>query len=145
MTISGILAALPSRRTFLTMGLSSLLGAAVAIGIFIRFSEPAGPAGPPSDPRFVPIGKAYLPALGKLYAAAWEEGAKSLDAGESLSNAIAAVGNAWNQNRRQLYDKMATPEFTKIVPESQNDAALTPQQRAAMAAAWRGFAKGLGK
>ena len=91
------------------------------------------------------VGRAYLPGLGKAYAAAWEEGAKGLDTGQPLSAAIAAVGKTWDANRTQLFDQMATPEFAKIIPESQKDADVTPQQRAAMAAAWRGFASGLGR
>lgn len=145
MAISGIRDLVPSPHTLLTVGLSSLLGGAVALGVSARLGEHSGPPGPPQDPRFVPIGRAYLPELGKAYAAAWQEGAKDLDAGEPISAAVAAVGKAWDASRSQLFDRMATPEFAKIIPESQKDAEVTPQQRAAMAAAWRGFAAGLGK
>jgi hypothetical protein len=145
MAISGLRDLIPSPSTLLAVGLSSLLGGVVAIGVSARLGEPAGPPAPPQDPHFVKFGRAYLPGLGKAYAAAWEEGAKGLEAGQPLSGAIAAVGKAWDANRAQLFDRMATPEFAKIVPESQKDADLTPQQRAAMAAAWRGFASGLGK
>lgn len=145
MAIMTIRDLIPSTRTLLTVALSSLLGGTVAIGLSARFGEPAGPPAPPSDPHFVKVGRAYLPGLGKAYAAAWEEGAKMLDVGQPLSAAIAAVGKAWDANRTQIFDQMATPEFAKIIPESQKDADLTPQQRAAMAAAWRGFASGLGR
>jgi len=136
---------IPSPRTLLSVALSSLLGGAVAIGVSDRLRAPAGPPAPPTDPKFVRLGRAYLPELGKAYAAAWEEGAKALDAGQPLSAAIAAVGKTWDANRTQLFDQKATPEFAKIVPESQKDADITPQQRAAMTAAWRGFASGLGR
>ena len=43
------------------------------------------------------VGRAYLPGLGKAYAAAWEEGAKGLEAGQPLSAAVAAVGKAWER------------------------------------------------
>jgi hypothetical protein len=145
MPIPGIRDVIPSGRTLLTVALSSLLGAAVAVGVSARLGGPAGPPAPPHDPHFVRLGRAYLPGLGKAYAAAWEEGAKGLEAGQPLSAAIAAVGKAWDANRNQLFDRMATPEFAKIIPESRKDADITPQQRAAMAAAWRGFAWGLGK
>jgi hypothetical protein len=145
MAISGIRDLLPSPSTLLTIGLSSLVGGAVAIGVSVRLAEPAGPPAPAKDPHFVKVGRAYLPDLGKAYAAAWEEGAKGLEAGQPLSAAVAAVGKAWDANRAQLFDRTATAEFAKIIPESQKDADVTPQQRAAMAAAWRGFAAGLGK
>jgi hypothetical protein len=136
---------IPSPRTLLTVALSSLLGGAVAIGAAAWLAGPAGPPALPTDPNFVRIGRAYLPGLGKAYAAAWEEGAKALDSGQPFSAAIAAVGKTWDANRTQLFDQMATPELAKILPESQKDADVTPQQRAAMAAAWRGFAAGLGQ
>ncbi len=145
MAINSIRDVIPSPRTLLTVALSSLMGGAVAVGVSIRLGEPAGPPAPPSDPQFVRLGRAYLPGLGKAYAAAWEEGAKGLDTGQPLSAAIAAVGKTWDANRTQLFDQKATPEFAKIIPESQKDADVTPQQRAAMAAAWRGFASGLGR
>jgi hypothetical protein len=145
MAINGIWAMIPSGRTLLTVALSSLLGGAVAIGVSAYLGRPAGPPAPPTDPNFVRIGRAYLPGLGKAYAAAWEEGAKALDAGQPFSAALDAVGKAWNANRTQLFDRTATSEFAKILPESQKDADVTPQQRAAMAAAWRGFAAGLGR
>jgi hypothetical protein len=129
----------------LTVAFSSLVGGAVAIGVSARLGGPSGPPAPPHDPQFVPLGRAYLPGLGKAYAAAWEEGAKGLEAGQPLSAALAAVGKAWDASRTQLFDRMATPEFAKIIPESRKDADITLQQRAAMAAAWRGFALGLGK
>ncbi len=145
MAISGIRDLIPSPRTLLSVGLSSLLGGALAIGVSWHLHGPEGPSGPPRDPRFVSIGRAYLPELGKAYAAAWEEGARGLDSGQPVSAAIAAVGRAWDANRTRLFDRMATPEFTGIVPESLQDADVTAQQRGALAAAWRGFAAGLGK
>lgn len=145
MSISGILAALPNGRAILTVAVSSLLGGLVAIGIVASLDRPAGPAQPAYDPSFVKIGRTYLPELGKTYAGAWEDGAKAIDAGQPLSAAIAVVGKSWDAGRSQLFDRLATPEFAHIVPESQRDADVTPAQRAAMAAAWRGFARGLGR
>lgn len=145
MPIPAIRDVIPSGRTLLTVAFSSLVSGAVAIGVSVRLGGPTGPPPPPHDPHFVPLGRAYLPGLGKAYSAAWEEGAKGLEAGQPLSTALAAVGKAWDASRTQLFDRMATPEFAKIIPESRKDADITPQQRAAMAAAWRGFALGLGK
>ena len=145
MAISGIRDLIPSPSMLLSVGLSSLVGGTVAIWVSARLGDTDGPPSPRQDPHFVRVGRAYLPGLGKAYAAAWQEGAKGLEAGQPLSAAIAAVGRAWDSNRAQLFDRVATPEFARIIPESRKDADITPQQRAAMAAAWRGFASGLGK
>lgn len=145
MAIMTIRDLIPSARTLLTIALSSLLGGAVAIGVSTHLGGSAGLPTPPINPNFVRLGRAYLPGLGKAYAAAWEEGAKALDAGQPFSAAISAVGKTWDANRTRLFDRLATPEFAKILPESQKDADVTFHQRAAMAAAWRGFAAGLGR
>ena len=104
----------------------------------------AGPV-PPRDPHFVALGKAYLPELGAAYAAAWEEGAKQLEAGGGISTAVDAVAKSWSSGRTQLYDHVLTPEFAKIVAESIKDTDVSADERAAMAAAWRGLALGLAK
>lgn len=143
MAISTILAALPSRRTLATVVFSGLVGGAVALGVAEWHARPAGPPAPPHNPQFEKIGRAYLPGLAKAYAAAWEEGAKSLDAGQPLSASLAAVSKAWEANRTSLFDRSVATELARIVPESQKDADVTPAQRAAMAAAWRGLALGL--
>lgn len=138
----------PSRHTLLTGILSSLLGGIVAIGVSDRFRPAVGAVGeapPPFDQRYVALGQAYLPQLGEAYASAWDEGAKALDAGKTIPSAVDTVGQAWTANRTALYDKVLTPELAKIVPEDLKDSAVTPAQRAAMAAGWRGFAIGLRK
>jgi hypothetical protein len=139
---------LPSRSTLATIAVSSLMGGALALGISTWLWSPEAPPAspvPPHDPHFFRLGRAYLPELGKAYATAWEDGAKGLETGQNLSDALNAVTKAWGTNRTQLFDRMATPEFLKLVPESKKDADVTPQERAAMAAAWRGFALGLRK
>ena len=81
MLIHAIWAMIPSRRTLLTIVFSSLLGGGLAVGISTWMESTARPAPsplPPHDPRFVPIGKAYIAALGKTYASAWDDGAKGL-------------------------------------------------------------------
>ena len=148
MLIPAIWAVIPSRRTLFTIVISSLLGGALAFGITTWLRSPIGPPPspqPPHDPHFVPIGQAYITALGKTYASAWDDGAKELETGQQLSGALAAVAKAWSTNRTQLFDQMVTPEFGKVIPETTKDADVTPQERAAMAAAWRGFALGLRK
>ncbi len=148
MLINQIWAKIPRRSTLLTVVLSSLLGGILAIGISTWLRSPVGPPPgpvPPHDPLFVKLGRAYLLELGKAYATAWEDGAKGLETGQNLSGALSAVAKAWGTNRTQLFDQMATPEFRKLIAETKKDADVTPQERAAMAAAWRGFALGLRK
>ncbi len=140
----------PSRRTLVTVTLSSVLGGAVAIGVsgWLALQTPDSPTGSPQpshDRQYVSLGRAYLPQLGKAYAAAWDQGAKALDSGQGISAALDTVAQTWTANRTEIYDKLLTPELAKIVPESVKDSDITPTERAAMAAAWRGFALGLSK
>jgi hypothetical protein len=138
----------PTRRTVLVILASSVLGAGVALAASRWFDAQRSPAPGPLPPRnahFVSLGKAYLPELGEAYAAAWEDGAKQLDAGGGISAAIDTVAKSWAARRSQAYDHVLTPEFSKIVAESIKDADVTQAERAAMAAAWRGLALGLGK
>ncbi len=37
------------------------------------------------DVRFIPLGKTYLPELSRVYAAAWNEGAKALESGQPVT------------------------------------------------------------
>jgi hypothetical protein len=148
MLLNQLWALVPSRRILVTAVVSCLVGAATAIAgsAWLAQSPAVTPdPSPARDPRFVALGKAYLPQLGKAYAAAWEEGAKQLDAGAGISASIDTIAKTWSANRAQLYDHVLTPEFSKIVAESVKDADVTPQERAAMAAAWRGMSVGLGK
>jgi hypothetical protein len=138
----------PSRRTLLTVVLSSALGAGLAIMASDWLGLVRGPNADPVQPRnarFVALGKTYLPKLGKAYAAAWEDGAKQLEAGGDISAAIDAVAKSWSSNRTKLYDNVLTPELSKIVVESVKDSDVTPAERSAMVAAWRGLADGLAK
>ncbi len=146
MLITRLLSLVPSPRSVMTVAISGAVGAAVSIGVsqWLRMSEgPAPSPPPPVDRRFVALGRAYLPQLGNAYAAAWDHGAKALDSGQDLSAALDLVAQTWTANRTDVYNKLLTPEQVKIVPESTKDADVTPAERAAMAAAWRGFALGL--
>jgi hypothetical protein len=148
MSLNRLYLLLPSRRTVFTVVLSSAVGAGLAITASVWLDAPLNPAPgplPPRDVRFVALGKAYLPQLGLAYAAAWEDGVKQLEAGKDISAAIDAVAKSWSANRAQLYDHLLTPEFSKIVVESVKDSDVTPAERSAMVAAWRGLAVGLGK
>jgi hypothetical protein len=145
MLITRLWSVFPNWRTLLTVTLSSVLGGAVAIGVsdWLQPPTPQGSPQPPHDRRYVSLGRAYLPQLGKAYAAAWDQGAKALDSGEGISAALDTVAQNWTANRTAIYDKLLTPELAKIVPESVKDSDVTPAERAALAAAWRGFALGL--
>lgn len=136
--------------TLFVLGIAAIIQN-VMVGIYLYrngFDIHPAPAPAPAhavDARFVKIGESYRTALGKAYAKAWGDGATMLDSGQPLSTAIAAVGKSWEANRSQAFDQAATPEFEKIIPATTKDADITPAQRSAMAAAWRGFAAGLSK
>jgi hypothetical protein len=95
------------------------------------------------DGRFIPLGQNYLPELGRLYGKAWVEGAKRLESGQSVPTALTTVRSLWDAGRVQLFDRMITPEFARIVPESRAPSQYTFAERQALAKAWRGFAAGL--
>jgi hypothetical protein len=148
MLITRLWSLFPSRRTLVTVTLSSVLGGAVAIGMsdwLLTSDGPTGSPKPATDRRYVSLGRAYLPQLGNAYAAAWDQGAKALDSGQGISAALDTVAQTWTANRTEIYDKLLTPELAKIVSESVKDSDVTPAERAAMAAAWRGLAVGLKK
>ena len=148
MFTSQIWAMFPKRGTLFTIVLSGLFGAILAVGFSAWLWSPEGPSpspSPPHDPHFAKLGHTYLPELGKAYAKAWEDGAKVLDAGQNLTTALNTVAEAWSTNRTQIFDKIVTPEFGKVIAESKKDADITPLERSAIAAAWRGFAIGLKK
>jgi hypothetical protein len=95
------------------------------------------------DAAFIQLGRAYLPDLGKAYGAAWEDGAKLLEAGQPVSTAVGQVTTSWTTKRQALMDAQISPALAKVVPESTKDADVTSSERAALAAAWRGLARGL--
>jgi hypothetical protein len=96
------------------------------------------------DARFTAIGKDYAPKLAAAYAAAWTAGAFELGDGSSPPAALGVVASTWATKRADLFDAVIKPELSKIVPEDTPDADVTPAERAALAAAFRGLAAGLG-
>src|SRR6185312_4744172 len=96
------------------------------------------------DARFVPLGQTYRAQLAKVYAHAWEEGARNLDSGAGPGAAIDGVARSWDAGRLDLFETAVTPEFSKVVPEGKSEKDLSSDDRARLAAAWRGFARGLG-
>jgi hypothetical protein len=53
------------------------------------------------------------------------------------------VRTLWDAGRVQLFDRMITPEFARIVAENRDPSQYTLAERLALAKAWRGFAAGL--
>lgn len=106
---------------------------------------PPGPSpyDPRIDPAFVPLGRAYQGVFSPAYAAAWDKGAAALEAGQTLTQANAIVGKDWNDARIAAFKAQLSPSLDRIVPETTPDSAVTPEQKAALAKAWRGLAAGL--
>jgi hypothetical protein len=48
------------------------------------------------DVRFIPLGMTYLPELSRVYAAAWNQGAKALESGQPVTAALKSVGQSWD-------------------------------------------------
>jgi len=138
-----------SRRVISGHDLALVLASAIVAGIATAAVDelihvaPKPLAGRPVDSRFVALGHAYLPQLGKVYAGAWENGAAALDAGKPIPDALESVAQAWTAGRTAAFDRTVEPELDKIVPQTTKDADVTRTERAALAAAWRGLAKGL--
>jgi hypothetical protein len=148
MMLNRLWSSLPPRRAILTVVFPTMAGAATMLAVLAwtgRTDKLSPAVGPTHDPRFVSLGQNYLPHLGKAYAAAWEEGAKALEAGASISTALDTVAKSWSSNRTEIYDRVVTPQLSLIIEESVDEAKVTASDRAAMAAAWRGLAKGLAK
>jgi hypothetical protein len=147
MFIRPIPAWFPTGRILVTVIASALVGGIATFGgsQWLERHGGAKPVEPSRDPQFVALGRAYLPQLGQAWARAWNEGASAVDSGQPISAALDLVGKNWTASRTSLFDKLVAPEFAKIVPESIKDSDITSSERAALAAAWRGFAAGLAK
>ena len=85
------------------------------------------------DVRFIPLGKTYLPELSRVYATAWNEGAKALESGQPVTAALKSVGQSRDSGQVQLFDRLVTPEFSKFVAENQPEAEAKPTDLAALA------------
>ena len=122
--------------------MAMMLGAAVGATVEHEFHFEPSVAFRPADP-IAAAGKAYGSRLLKIYAAAWQDGARKIDGGGSVEAGIAAVSVSWQTQRAALYKATMTPILNAIVPEGTADGDITPAQRAAVAAAFRSFAAGL--
>jgi hypothetical protein len=132
----------PSRlRTSFLFTTCAILAVSLALSSGACRARRAGWVG--LDGRFIPLGQNYLPELGRLYGKAWVEGAKRLESGQSVPAALTTVRTLWDAGRVQLFDRMVTPEFARIVAENRDSSQYTFAERAALAKAWLGFAAGL--
>jgi hypothetical protein len=136
-------------KTILLIALSGAAGAgltmaAPSIIAWLGGGSHPSPAPPAFDERFIALGKTYVPELGRAYAAAWNEGANALESGQPVAASLKTVSDDWDTGRVQLFERLISPEFSKIVPEGQADADALLVNRMALARAWRGFAIGLG-
>src|SRR5271157_5347602 len=124
-------------KTLLLVAVSGALGAELAVGVPALhtwlWGDGSKPAPPPVlDVRFIPLGKTYLPELSRVYATAWNEGAKALESGQPVTAALKSVRQSWDSGQVQLFDRLATPEFSKFVAENQPEAEAKPTDLAAL-------------
>jgi hypothetical protein len=132
----------PRKRASFTIALASLAGMVLCLTLSACLGPLCATTGPPSA-EFVAVGQAYLPQLGKAYATAWEKGALSLESGHDIGTALDAVAVEWMSARGTLFESILAPRFAAIITEGTAAGDVTAVQRAAMAAAFRGVAKGL--
>jgi hypothetical protein len=129
------------------LGVNALLLVLVVLGCLAILAESwFGDPRPEAavDRRFVAIGRSYRAELAGVYARAWEEGARVLDAGQAPEAALEAVAKAWDSGRVAAFERVVTPELARVVAEGKPAKDVTAEDRAKLAAAWRGFAQGLG-
>ena len=132
----------------MTVALSGTVGAALAMFAYAQlmtFNQPVPNPDCRNNPQFVAIGKAYLPQLGKAVRRGVGRRSEAARVRRRHFDRSRRGVETWSANRTKLFDQMLTPEFSKIVAESVNDADLTAAERSAMAAAWRGLSLGLRK
>jgi hypothetical protein len=108
-----------------------------------RVFEPAAPARRPPEGRCVALGREYMAELRNTYALAWYAGALDLEHSVPMGKVLERVAAVWAQRRVELFDRLVTPEFARIVPEEKKDEDVTATERWAMARAWHDFADGL--
>lgn len=129
----------------LTAVVAATLGAGLEYHVGPRMTA-AAPTPPPASSSTDPIaatGHTYGTNLLKVYAAAWQDGARKLDGGATVEAGLATVAKSWTTGRGDLYDGALTPVFKTIVPEGTADGDVTPAQLKIMAAAFRSIAAGL--
>ncbi|WP_165221847.1 hypothetical protein [Aquisphaera insulae] len=137
---------LAERKTLLLVAVTSVASVGLtggAIPAALRWWRGDSAAAPALDPRFVAIGRSYVPELGEAYSAAWEDGAKALEAGQGIGEALKVVGRSWEQGRAKLFDRLVTPELSKVIPDGKAESEIEDGDKEAMVRAWRGLAGGM--
>jgi hypothetical protein len=133
--------ALPRWVVALLIGLA--VAAAVPSVLLIHQSWQKPAPAPPPRTGLVAVGRAYVPTLATTYADSWEDGAKLLDAGQPVGTALDTVATSWGPRLTAAYNASVTPAFEKVLPQSKDEKDVTPEEKRALAAAWREFARGL--
>ena len=102
-------------------------------------------AASPISGQIESAGRAYPHQLGVAYAAAWEDGAKMLDAGQPVEKALGQAKTTWDKGRTEAFTSTVSPLFARILPEGTPEKDITAEDRQRLARAWLEFARGLGK
>lgn len=126
-------------RLILVTRLVALLAIGAAMGAFsARWAER------PAKPTAVAIGRAYSSVIVGSYSAAWSTAADDVEAGKPIAEAIARIRPASDAARVKAFEADVAPFFAAIVPDGTADKDVTADRRAALAKAFRDFARGLG-
>ena len=102
-------------------------------------------AASPISGQIESAGRAYPHQLGVAYAAAWEDGARMLDAGQPIEKALGQVKTTWDKGRTEAFTSTVSPLFSRVLPEGTPEKDITAEDRQRLARAWLEFARGLGK
>jgi hypothetical protein len=98
-------------------------------------SAPTGPVDGKS------LGRAYAPVVASCLGDAWLAAADSLERGESMEQAQAALQVAWRVSRARSFAGSVAPVFAGVLPAGTEP--TDPARRAEVVRLWRAFASGL--
>jgi hypothetical protein len=125
--------------------LLSVVFALVVALVFVIHSGGGSNPRPDSDydAAFESVGQEYASSLPEACGSAWVAGARDLDRGSTVSASLLHVAKLWDEARKASFNELVAPKLAEIVPEASAEKEISPAQRRALAAAWRGFAAGL--
>lgn len=125
---------------------ASAVAVAIALAAFAagrNLARPAPDRAPPAVAAAEAAGRSYAPAVLASYASAWSGAADRLAAGATVPDALASVRPAWEAARVPIFERDVGPVFAAIVPPATPETAIKPEDRKALAEAFRAFARGL--
>lgn len=126
---------------------SLVIAFAMVLTIFAvyRLTDTGGHPPTPPAPSVNPltVGKEYAPLIVLTYADAWDVAATAMENGKSVADTEKVLQETWVAGRTRAFHDKVEPILAATLPPGTEPA--DPAKRAAIAAEWRDFAKGLRK